>query len=199
MRKMKYRRKRPSAPEAHRWIKEGGLRSVSWKTAAEREVEIQGAIEELEGLPKHFPRTQNLEYAVLKSHLIIERAISVYIGCHASADVDVEAMRLSFKQKLDVAYLMGLGANDAFLLPVFELMNKARNQVAHKFTMEEALIDEIIYLASGGDEEIKADNNRQRVSRLRSICVWYCGVIAGLIQGEFYILFGDELFNDEDA
>lgn len=77
----------------------------------ERKAIAEEAFVELTRLLKEqFPRSANLEYAILKSHLIVEFAITDYIRCVSSVLVDLaDLRRFSFAHKLEIAYLMGLG------------------------------------------------------------------------------------------
>ena len=44
-----------------------------------------------------------------------------------------ELRRFSFAEKLELAYLIGMGVTDAVLIPSIKRFNKIRNQVAHSF------------------------------------------------------------------
>lgn len=198
MQRTRYRGKRPSRESVERAIKEGVFHSPGWYTVEERESQLRGVVEELEALQKVFPRTQNLEYAVLKCHLVLERILSLYIQSHAKVDVELDELRFSFKQKLDVAYLMGFGAIRPDMLPFYDLINRARNEVAHKFGLNVKHVDEAIRIAAAGDEDSVCANDRQRIAALRRISAFYCGVTAGMLEGEFAVVFGDEMFGADE-
>lgn len=184
------RRKRPSFETAHSYFKEGFFSidpKLHYLSGKEREAEIKKATESLEQVSRQFPRTQNLEYAILKSHLIVEHALVQYIRCFAATFIDVKDLRFSFREKLEIAYLMGFGANHPVLLPTVEALNKIRNQVTHTFALDRSLVDELIRI---NHEEYKAfnpKNDRQRVQCLRSICTFICGKTAGEIEAAYAI------------
>ena len=189
---LKSKRKRPNLETAHEWLK-GGSFIISPKehflSDQEREAEIKEISDELTfDLPRQFPRTQNLEYAILKSHLIIEHVITQYIRCHSRVTVEVDDIRFTFSQKLEIAYLMGFGEHDPVLLPCIGLLNKARNQVAHTFSLKRHLIDELIHITGEGSDPIPIENDRHRISGLRRICKWICAYTAGRMEAEYHVM-----------
>lgn len=152
----------------------------------EREAEITAAVEDLRSLVKReFPRTGILEYAVLKAHLIVEHALTQYIRCFASTAVTVDDIKFTFSQKLEVAYLMGFGANDPTLMPIVERLNKVRNQVAHRFQMDRQQLDEMLRVSSGAYDDFKMASDRERIRNLRYLSYGVCGKTSGLIIGGY--------------
>jgi hypothetical protein len=186
----KSKRKRPNLDTANDYNESGGFLidpKIHYFSDEERIAEVEEISDELVNwLPKQFPRTQNLEYAILKSHLIVEHVILQYIRCHANVVVDTNKSRFSFSQKLEIAYLMGFGANDPILIPCVELLNKARNQVAHKFSMDRNIIDELLRIVSGPDDPWPTETDRNRISGLRHICKWICGYTAGYMESDVH-------------
>lgn len=185
----KVKRQRPTLKTAYDWLEKGTF-SVSPKehflSEAEHDGQVQGIVDELEELAKQFPRTQNLEFAILKSHLIIENVLAQYIRYHARIAVTIDEVRFSFSHKLEIACLMGFGANDPTLLPSIQLWNRARNQVAHRFGVNKGIIDEIIRINSPADDPPPA-NDRQRISALRSLSGYICGYTSGGLHAEHHV------------
>ena len=186
MRRYQIKRKRPTLKTAHDFFKEGSfltspqLHSLSGK---EREAELQKVTDELEAIVKRqFPRTQNLEFAILKAHLIVEYALVQYIRCFAATFVEVKDLRFTFSQKLEIAYLMGFGANDPTLLPTVETLNKIRNQVAHTFALDRKAVDELLRINHADYRAFSPKNDRQRVQCLCWICS--CSCVCGRTAGE---------------
>lgn len=66
---------RPNLQTVHKFFEKGSF-SVDpvrhYTSKEEREAEIQAVVDGLESIAKQFPKTQKLEYALLKGHLIIE-------------------------------------------------------------------------------------------------------------------------------
>jgi hypothetical protein len=109
MRSRQIRRERPTFKTAHQFFTEGSfsITAAHYLSGEERDKEIERVTEELQDIVKaQFPRTQNLEYAILKAHLIVEHALVQYIRCFAITAVSVSDIRFSFSQKLEVAYLL---------------------------------------------------------------------------------------------
>lgn len=126
-----------------------------------------------------FPRGSNLEYALLKGHLILERALGFWIRSHSSVLIEEHELKFTFRQKLDIAYLMGFGVNDATVMPTIERWNSLRNAVAHSFDLDRKHLDEMIRIISDDYDLFAIETDRQRVSYLRRLCYYVCGRIAG--------------------
>jgi hypothetical protein len=184
MRARQIKRERPTLKTAHDYFKEGSFLTdpkVHSLSGKEREAELQKVENDLEKIVKQFPRTQNLEYAILKSHLIVEHALVQYIRCFAATFVDIKDLRFPFIQKLEIAYLMGFGANDPILLPTVEALNRIRNQVSHTFALDRGAVDEMLRINHDDYKAFNPKNDRQRVQCLRWICTYICGRTAGEI------------------
>ena len=182
MRPLHTRRTRTTLSEAHQFRSNGvgdGMRAVDYLTDADR-VRIVEEVEEqlLEIARQHFPRTNNLEYAILKTHLIIEYVLTQYIRCTSSVLVEPESLRFSFSEKLEIAILHGFGNGCPTSVPSVELLNRIRNQVAHRFSFDMQLVNELIRINSE-DIDVRALTNRQRIACLRRWCYFICGMMAG--------------------
>ena len=132
MKTRQVRRERPSLKTAHRFFSDGGY-SIDpdrhFLSEAERQLEIKKIHTELSNLISlQFPKSHNLEYALLKAHLIIEHAITHYIRSFSVVYTEANSLRFSFSQKIEIAYLLGFGANDPILLPTVEGLNRLRNE-----------------------------------------------------------------------
>jgi len=191
MKRHQIKRKRATLEDAHNFHKSGSY-SVGPEhrtTDEERKKDIDGVSSYLEELVKtHFPRTTNLEYAILKGHLIIEYALTEYIRCHSRVFIEREKVKFSFSQKLEIAYLMGFGVNDPTLFPTVEAFNRVRNQVAHTFSLDSKVVDELIRINSEDYDTLEIKSDKQRISGLRKICLWVCGFTAGVIIGEYAVI-----------
>jgi hypothetical protein len=100
MRTRQIRRPRPTLATAHEYHRKGSYsvdparHSVSKE---EREAELERVADDLCNLVStQFPRTQNLEYAILKAHLIIEYALVQYIRGFATTSVEARSIKFSF-------------------------------------------------------------------------------------------------------
>jgi hypothetical protein len=196
MRRHQVKRERPSLKTAHEFFSTGSF-SVDpnrhYLSGEKRESEINHISEELLQLSKRqFPRTHILEYAILKSHLIVEHALVQYIRSFSAVAVDAKQVRFTFSQKLEIAYLLGFGANDPILLPTVEALNKVRNQVAHSFSLDRNAVDEMLRINSDDYDEFKPQNDRERIRGLRLICSYICGRTAGEIEGAYAMAMFDE-------
>lgn len=188
MKSIQTKRKPPDLETAHRFHKEGSF-SVDPRQHTlrdtERDAEIEKVSESLREITKKFPRTQNLEYALLKSHLIIEYAITEHIRAHAATYVDEADLRMSFSQKLEVAYLMGFGVHHPTVLPTIKGLNRLRNQIAHTFELDRSRLDEILRLNSEDYDNHTVESDRQRIRELKYICIFLCALVSGEMQAAY--------------
>lgn len=176
-------RSRPSFQTAHDYRKVGvwEIGPEHWLSDDERERIGEEVAKSLDKLMKaEFPRTGNLEYAILKAHLIVEHAITEHIRVRSAVLVDHGYLRrFSFSQKLEIAYLLGFGVNDPVMLPTVERLNQIRNQVAHSFLLDRALVDEMLRVNSEDYDEFEIRTDRDRIRHLRWLCMLICGYVAG--------------------
>ena len=191
MKPLHSKKKRTTLNEAQMFIKKGhgsGMKSEDYISNTQRnEIVSKVGAELLEVVKRRFPRTANLEYAILKGHLIIEYALTQYIRCSSYVLVEIDNINFSFSKKLEISILMGFGNGDPTLIPSIELFNKLRNQVAHKFEINKNLVDEIIRLNC--DEEWLIDlNDRTRIRCLKAFCASICGRILGAIEAKVFLL-----------
>lgn len=177
---------RPKLTDAHKFFREGSYRWPPWVSDAERETELLRVVDELETLTKRqFPRTNTLEYALLKAHLIVEYALTEYVRMCAQVRLERTEVRFTFAQKLDLAYLLGFGVNSATLIPSIELLNRVRNQAAHRFEVDRALVDELIHINHEEYTSAVIVNDRQRISFLRRFCQGVASFTGGYLIGSY--------------
>ena len=191
MKNRQIKRNRPNLQTAHEFFREGGFSidpAKHYTSEEERKNEIEAIAEDLEQMSKRFPRTQNVEYALLKAHLIIEHVLVQYIRGYATTFVGLKDIKASFSQKLEVAYLLGFGANDPIMLPTVEGLNRLRNQIAHTFELDRVRLDEILRINDEDYENFDVTTDRQRVTRLRWVCRYLCARVAGQMMGEFAVV-----------
>jgi hypothetical protein len=89
-------------------------------------------------------------------------------------------LKLTFEEKTNVAYMLGLGIKDPLLLPSIELLNRIRNDIAHRLTVDEKKLDELIRINSDQYHEKHTFTLRERLRGLKSITWCTCGMIIGL-------------------
>lgn len=185
MRPLHTKKKRATRTDAHQARQTGivgGMSHTNYLSDTERNNIADDAATRLEDVTKlYFPRTQNLEYAILKSHLIVEYAITEFIRCTSHVLVEPKDIRFTFSQKLEIAVLNGFGAGCSTTVPSIEILNQIRNQVAHRFTYERNLLNELIQI-NFEDTDPNTLSDRECITCLRNYCAFQCGAIAGHIQ-----------------
>ena len=184
MRPIHSRRKRTSLQDAHLFIKNrigGGTKDSDYISDDDREKIVNEVTNDLINVvERNFPKTMNLEYAILKTHLIVEYALTQFIRCSSYVLVKPESIRFSYAQKLEISVLFGLGLGYPPLIPTLEIINKLRNQVAHKFKYDINLIDELIKI--NFDKIVNPLSNKKRISYLKLICGIVIGSVIGRVE-----------------
>lgn len=182
MRPLHSKRKRTTLTDAKQFAVGNanfGINSSDYLSDLERRHIVDEATKQLEDVTRaHFPRTSNLEYAILKAHLIMEFALTQVIKCSSPMLVRSESLRFSFSQKLEIAILLGLGNGCPTTVPSMELINRMRNQVAHRFSFDRALLQDLITINSD-DINAASLSDGQLVRGLRYFCEFSCGQMAG--------------------
>jgi len=79
------------------------------------------------------------------------------------------------------------------LLPTIEILNRVRNQVAHKFTLDRAAVDELLRINHEDYDAFTPKNDRERVRCLRSLCQYICGTVAGKIEAVFVLAINTDI------
>jgi len=96
MRPLHSQRSRTKLADAHEYRKVGhfaGMSKDDYLSDEDRTRVIEEVEEQLlEMTKRHFPRTSNLEYAILKTHLIIENALTQYIRCTSFVLVETKKL-----------------------------------------------------------------------------------------------------------
>lgn len=188
MKKLQFLGNRPNQKDAHKYRSEGsyspGLNA--WSTEQERIAELERISIELERITKkHFPRTSALEYAVLKSHLIVEHVLTEYIRFCSHVQLPAERIKFGFAQKLDLAHMLGYGMHNPTLLPSIELLNRIRNQAAHHFELDKQLVDELLQINHEDYKAYKPKTDKERISGLKHFCRATCAFTAGFMTGTY--------------
>ena len=90
-------------------------------------------------------------------------------------------LRFTFSEKLEIAILHGFGNGEPTSVPSVELLNRIRNQVAHRFSFDLQLVNELIRINSE-NIDVGRLTDRQRIACLRRWCYFICGKTAGYLQ-----------------
>lgn len=189
MKTRQIKRPRPNLETARKFFNEGWSVDPQrhYTSREERETQIQFIYDSLKDIGKRFPRTQNVEYAVLKAHLILEYAIIQYIRGYSEVYLEEKDINFSFYQKMEIAYFLGFGANDPRMLPTIQGINKIRNQIAHSFAFDKKDLDEILRINSDDYDGFIVSKDTERIKYLRLICQFICGRVAGEMLGAYAV------------
>lgn len=177
---------RPTIEDAREYLREG-VEVISLARDRiddhERKRMLATLTEDLQDkIARNFPETDNLEYAILKCHLLVEYALERFIACMSFYRTDPDSIRLTFAQKLDVAAMLGFGAHCKRTIPSVELLNRVRNQVAHRFTIDRTVIDEIYRWWAEDPDVVDSASDIDRIGFLQ----WLCSFMVGTMSGELW-------------
>ena len=190
MRPISLRKHTPSRDLAERYMRGDapwGVGSDQFMSDAERVAEMERVVAQLHQVAKQFPRTRVLEYAILKSHLITESALTHFIRLTSRVLVPDEEIKLSYAQKLQIAQLHGFAYGSATVIPSLELLNRLRNQVAHRFEFNLCLVDQFVKINSDAYDESFDANNIVRIRCLRQFSTFLAASTAGTLESLVYM------------
>lgn len=177
----------PSLEDAHQYHKEG-----SWSigpedrfSPAERRAAAIAARNEIEKkCRKALPKTRNLELLILKSHITIEYAVETFIRSFSAGNVDDYIGRFNFDEKVKIAFMLGLGIKDPLMIPSIRLLNRIRNDIAHRLAINENDLDEFVRINSEQYKGQKTFSLSERLGCLKFFTYTTCGQIAGFISAQ---------------
>jgi hypothetical protein len=195
-----YKFKRPSLKDAHHFHKAGSWSSGPEDrfTAKERLDAARAAAEEIKKKCRDaLPRTRNLELLILKCHIVLEFAIEAYMRALSAGLIGDDELRLRFEEKVNVAFMLGLGIDDPVLLPSILLINRIRNDIAHRLTLNEDRIDELLQINCDDCHGKKKFTHKERLRGLKSITWGICGLISGLMVGRVFAEENKELLSSD--
>lgn len=181
------RRKRPILQEAEQWRNRGtggGMRAEDYVSAAERKARVAQLAIDLDGkLREHLPRSHNLELVILKCHLLIEFMLNQYIDLIAPTEGVIQSERFSFKQKETLVHMLGFPPDPLFF-PSIDVLNSARNSVAHTLAVDRKQIDQLLRINSEEPNDAKELTDGQRASALKQITRFLCWQLLGAIEAK---------------
>lgn len=185
---MKSKKKRPSLQDAHDYAKGGnyGFSAEDYITSEEKEKMLDEFTELLENrIKKELPRSRRLDLTILKCHIIVEFALNKFIEFKCQSTIDIGNERFTFADKITLAYMLGLIGHPT-IIPSIELLNKLRNDVAHKLIINTPKIDELLRINSDHYESFKSPSDAERLRGIKNVTYGICGFIMGVTQSHVY-------------
>jgi hypothetical protein len=164
-----------------------GVGSDQFMSDADRVAEMERVVAQLHHVIKQFPRTRVLEFAILKSHLITESALTHFIRLTSRVLVSAEEIKLSYAQKLQIAQLHGFAYGSATVIPSLEILNGLRNHVVHKFEFDMRLVDLFVKINSDAYDESLDATNIGRIRCLRQFSKFLAASTAGTLESLVYM------------
>jgi hypothetical protein len=183
---IRVRRLRPTVQDAEAFLV--GRPHAVWKTdyvtASERVTRIDALRSRLKLLIKeHLPARLQLDFVILKGHLLVEFTLTEYIGLRSHYEYDVSTERLSFVQKMAVAHMLGFPL-DPLIMPSLELLNRLRNQVAHGLDFDRGQVDKLLRFFAEDPDERPTHTDQSRVREMRRAVEHLVWAMLGVIEGQ---------------
>ena len=132
---------------------------------------------------EHLAKCNNIELVILKGHVLIEYMLNHFIDKATNDNIDFENTRFSFSQKNYLFEL--LGDNIKELHDEINLVNKLRNDIAHRLTYNNQHLSTL--LSNVGRKynkitELQKDN--QLMLALIATMTYICGTLYGHIESQ---------------
>lgn len=86
---------------------------------------------------EHLPRNGDVEFAILKTHLLIEELLAMIISRAAKDPSAIEEANLGFAQKMQLARAFSNLGREAWLWEALQALNQTRNKLAHRLSATE--------------------------------------------------------------
>ena len=125
-------------------------------------------------------KIDDTEIIILKCHLVVEYALNHLIIKVGKNRLDIDKARFTFSNKVKIAQLLGLFESKSDELKIFiDDLNKIRNQIAHRLSYDESLLEKICNYPDSFDNE-KWNNKSDFLKMMIRIKTTYmCGMIKG--------------------
>ncbi|MBF0694630.1 MAG: hypothetical protein IR153_06195 [Flavobacterium sp.] len=125
-----------------------------------------------------FEKCNDFEIVILKGHILLEYTINHYIENVNENDVEFEPGKFTFAQKIHLFEFLS-GCNRE-ILEIINLLNKVRNDIAHRLEYKDQHISSLISLIRKLDSSfIPKLDNRNKVDELKIALSYMCGYIIG--------------------
>ena len=85
--------------------------------------------------------TDNL---IIKGHILTEHALNFYINMKSVDKIDIEKMKFTYANKIQIAKILGLFKIFPQLLEELTLLNKLRNSLAHRLKYNEKVLTDFL-------------------------------------------------------
>ena len=85
--------------------------------------------------------TDNL---IIKGHILTEHALNFYINMKSIEKIDIEKMKFTYANKIQIAKILGLFKIFPQLFEELTLLNKLRNSLAHRLKYDEKVLTDFL-------------------------------------------------------
>ena len=128
---------------------------------------------------EHLSDIPNLELLILKGHILVEYAINLYLESLSKANQsDFFKENFTFSNKLTILKHFGnLGSKDDNLYQEIHLLNKLRNDIAHKLTYNEKHLQDFFSHIGNKYPMINNDTYTLKTKKFIGAISFICGAI----------------------
>ena len=124
-------------------------------------------------LYENLDKCKDVDLTIIKGHILVEHHLNRFILSSVNSPEDFDDSKFSFAQKIQLSSMLGL--RKASLREELILLNKLRNEIAHKLSYTERLLDNLISLVTVKYEIIKTQPTK--ILKLKSSITFICGIL----------------------
>ena len=125
----------------------------------------------------------DIELAILKGHILIENLLNHFVYKVSSHLGEFEETKFNFSQKLHLFYIFATD-NVTEIKNSINLLNKLRNEIAHRLTFEEKLLQTFITSVIDNYKSMKGFKEENTLDTIKSAITFLCGCLYGQIEME---------------
>lgn len=131
---------------------------------------------------KELSKIDDIQLLILKGHIVIEYALNCYLEAISKSDhSDFFKENFSFSEKIKIAKHFGqLGSRDSNLIKELLILNKVRNDIAHRLEYSNDHLNELFTEVSVKYPKVDSSENISIKEKMIAAISFICGAIFGM-------------------
>lgn len=131
-------------------------------------------------------KVNNLDLIILKGHLLIEFLINKFLQSHSDDEtLDISKENFQFHQKLKICKMFGiLYSDEDYISEQINLVNKLRNNVAHRLEIDYNTINQIKSYYSDSENIV---SEKELIKFLKYVIQNICFQLIGRFEAGIYL------------
>ena len=128
-------------------------------------------------------RCNDAELLILKGHTLIEYMLNHFLDMSSNSGIDFDISRFTFSQKTHLFEILGQRTKE--ISDDIKVVNKLRNEIAHKLTYNkdelETLISSVLKRLTSLNKSIETTGMN---GKIMSVVIYICGNLYAHIEGQ---------------